>query len=255
VSIFESGVRDDRGAVRARLVSKAADAGNMRRSRDRGGRAPVARPDEQASYGAIGDTLLAISRLIFPITLLVTFAAAALIYGREPARWLGNIDIGGTPIDTGLLALPLSFFIVQLTNRRYGAGYASTQVLGGMAAIIAAAIYASDDLALLRGTPLPSPRLVAAFGAGLLVAQLISILVFDRLRGPQWWQAPFFATLIGGLVLALTAYPAAYFGTGTAWVGPMAAFAGLCIAAALVLLVPYWLLRGVIAPLPGFGGY
>ena len=254
MSIFESGVRDDRGAVRARLVSNVADAGHMRRPVDRIGRAHVARPAE-GRRGAIGETFLAISRLIFPITLLVTVAAAALIYGHEPARWLGDIDVGGTPLDIGLLALPLSFFIVQLTNRRYGAGYASIQVLGGVAAIIAAAIYASDDLALLRGAPLPAPRLVAAFGAGLVISQLLAIIVFDRLRGPQWWQAPFFASLIGGVLLALVAYPAAYAGTGAAWGGPMAAFAGLSIAASFVLLVPYWFVRGVIAPLPGFGGY
>ena len=255
MSIFESGVRGDHGVVRTRLTSNVADAGTMRRPRDRIGRAHAPRPQENRRYSAIGDTVLAISRLIFPIALLVTVASAALIYGREPARWLGDIDVGGTPMDTGLLALPLSFFLVQLTNRRYGAGYASVQVLGGVAAIIAAAIYASDDLALLRGAPLPLPRLVAAFGSGLLVAQLIAIVVFDRLRGPQWWQAPFFGTLIGGVVLALVAYPVAYLGTGAAWVGPMAAFAGLNIAAAFALLVPYWLLRRVVAPLPGFGGF
>jgi uncharacterized PurR-regulated membrane protein YhhQ (DUF165 family) len=96
---------------------------------------------------------------------------------------------------------------------------------------------------------------VAAFGAGLLIGQMFSIVVFDRLRGPQWWQAPLFASLIGGVLLALVAYPAAYAGTDTAWVGPMGAFAGLSIAASFVLLVPYWFMRGVIAPLPGFGGY
>jgi uncharacterized PurR-regulated membrane protein YhhQ (DUF165 family) len=254
VSIFESGVRDDRKAVRARLVSNVADAGHARRPLDRIGRAHVARPAE-GRRSAVGETFLAISRLIFPISLLVTMAAAALIYGHEPARWLGDIDVGGTPLDTGLLALPLSFFIVQLTNRRYGAGYASVQVLGGIAAVMAAAIYASDDLALLRGAPLPAPRLVAAFGAGLVIAQLVSIVVFDRLRGPQWWQAPLFASLIGGVVLALVAYPAAYLGTGVSWIGPMVAFTGISIAASFALLVPYWFVRGVIAPLPGFGGY
>ena len=199
--------------------------------------------------------LLAIMRLIFPVFLLVTAAAGALIYGGEPAAWLGNGDVGGKPFDTGFLALPLILFIVQLTNRRYGAGYAFTQVLAGVAAVIAAALYAGDDLTLLRGAPLPASRLLLAFGSGLLVAQLFSIVVFDRLRGPQWWQAPFFASIFGGVALALVAYPAAYLGTGADWLVPMMTYMGVTIAASIVLLVPYWLLRGMIAPLPGFGGY
>ena len=87
------------------------------------------------------------------------------------------------------------------------------------------------------------------------MAQLFSIVVFDRLRGPQWWQAPFFASLFGGIALALVAYPAAYLGTGAEWLVPMMTYMGVTVAAAIVLLVPYWLLRGMIAPLPGFGGY
>ncbi len=101
---------------------------------------------QDRSRGPIGEMFLAIVRLIFPVLLLVTAAAATVIYGSEPAAWLGNGDVGGKPFDTGLLALPLILFIVQLTNRRYGAGYAFTQVLGGVAAVIAVAVYASATI-------------------------------------------------------------------------------------------------------------
>ena len=96
-----------------------------------------------------------------------------------------------------------------------------------VAAVIADAVYASDDLMLLRGAPLPAQRLLVAFGSGLLVAQLFSIVVFDRLRGPQWWQAPFFGSLFGGIALALVAYPAAYLGTGADWLVPMMTYMGV----------------------------
>jgi queuosine precursor transporter len=252
VSIFESGVRDGRRTVGVGLVSGVADAERVRRPVDRIGRA--ARTAD-GSRGAIAEMFLAIARLVFPVFLLVIAAAAALIYGNESAPWLGDIDVGAKPFDTGLLALPLTLFVVQLTNRRYGAAYAFVQVLGAVAAIIAAVIYVNDDLTLLRGAPLPAPRFVGAFGAGLIVAQLLSIFVFDRLRGPRWWQAPLFASLLGGIALALVAYPAAYLGTGADWFSPMMAYIGFMMAASIVLLVPYWLLRGLIAPLPGFGGY
>lgn len=254
VSIFESGVRDGRRTVGVGLMANVADAERVRRPMDRIGRAHVARSQDR-SRGPIGEMFLALARLIFPVFLLVTAAAAALIYGSEPAPWLGNGDVGGKPFDMGLLALPAILFIVQLTNRRYGAGYAFTQVLAGVAAIIAGAMYASDDLMLLRGSPLPDQRLLLAFGSGLLVGQLFSIFVFDRLRGPQWWQAPFFGLLFGGVATALVAYPAAYLGTGADWFLPMVTYIGITVAASIALLVPYWLLRGLIAPLSGFGGY
>jgi queuosine precursor transporter len=196
----------------------------------------------------VAETFLAIVRLIFPVFLLVTATVAALVYGSEPAQWLGTVDVGSKPFTTGLLALPLILFVVQLTNRRYGAGYALTQVLAGVAAVLAA-------LTLLRGAPLPDTRLLLSVGSALIVAQLFSIVVFDRLRGPQWWQAPFFGLVFGGIALALVAYPATYLGTGADWFVPMFAYMGVTIAEAIVLLVPYWFLRGMIAPLPGFGGY
>lgn len=254
MSIFEAGVRDGRRTVGVGLVANVADAERVRRPVDRIGRAHLARSQDR-SRGVIGEMFLAIGRLIFPVFLLVTAAAAAVIYGSQPADYLGNLDVGGKPFDTGLLALPAILFIVQLTNRRYGAGYAFTQVLAGVAAVIAASLYANDDLTLLRGAPLPESRLLLAFGSGLLVAQLFSIFVFDRLRGPQWWQAPFFASLFGGVALALVAYPAAYLGMGANWLVPMMIYMGVMAAASIMLLVPYWLMRGMIAPMSGFGGY
>lgn len=245
-------MRGDRKGVGARFVSNVADAERVRRPMD-----SIGRTARHAGYGrsAFGEALLAISRLVFPTMLLLAAAAAALIYGNEPARWLGDLDVGGKPFDTGLLALPVTLFIVQMTNRRYGAGYAFLQLLGAAVLAIAAALYVGDDLVLLRGAALPSLRMIAAFGCGLFVAQLFSIVVFDRLRGPRWWQAPLFASLFGGAALAAVAYPIAYLGSGADWLQPMLSYIGANVVAAIVLLVPYWLLRAMIAPLPGFGGY
>ncbi len=255
MAIFESGVRGGRGAVDVKFVSGVADAGGIRSPMDRIGRAHVARHPVERSRGAFGEAFLAISRLVFPVLLLVTAAVAAFIYGNEPVRWLGNNDVGGKPFFTGLLAPPLMLFIVQLTNRRYGAAYAFAQVAATSLVVMGIAGYMPDDLMLLRGGDIPETRLVAAFGIGLLVSQLLSIFVFDRLRGPYWWQAPLFASFLGGIAFCLVAYPVAYAGTGVGWFQPMTGLIGLNSAAAIVLVVPYWFLRAVVEPLPGFGGY
>ena len=73
--------------------------------------------------------------------------------------------------------------------------------------------YTQGLLATLHDGALPGARPVATFGLGLLAGQIVSVFVFDRMRGPQWWQAPFFGIFFGGVALALIAYPAAY------WVG------------------------------------
>lgn len=246
VSIFESGVRGGRGSAGAKGFSGSLGSDGIRIS-------GAARRD--AARGPIAETVAAFGRIFFPIVLLATVGAAALIYGNRPALWLGARDVGGTPFDTGLVSLPLTFLLVQLTNRRYGAGYAFVQVIGALAAAIATALYASHALEMMRGEALPPFRFVVGFGSALFIAQLVSIVVFDRLRGPQWWRAPLFASLLAGVALSLIAYPAVYGGTDVDWFGPMLSYTMLSIAMAFGSLLPYWLLRRMIAPMSGFGGY
>jgi queuosine precursor transporter len=251
VSVYESGVRAGRRMVGVR---KAVEADRFGRPIDYVARAHALRPVE-APRSAVAEAFLAIARLIVPIALLALTVAAALLYGNEPAIWLGAVDVGGRPFGTGIVALPIALLVVQLTNRRYGASYALLQVIGAVALLTAATFGMRDDIALLKGATLPDPRMIVAFGSALFVAQLISILVFDRLRGPRWWQAPFFASLAGGIVLALVAYPLGYFGTDAQWLEPMASYMGVTAAASAAMLFPYWLLRPLVTPLSGFGGY
>lgn len=208
-----------------------------------------------SSRGAFAEAIVAAARLFFPVLLLVSILAAVFIYGDAPARWLGGLNVDGKPFETGLLALPAILFVVQLTNRRYGAGSAFVQLLAASLVAIGLAAFAGDDLLVLRGGELPAARIIAAFGGGLFIGQLVSIFVFDRLRGPQWWKAPLFATFFGSIALGVVAFPAAYAGTSVEWTQPMLAFMGVTSATAVVLLAPYWLLRSIVAPLPGFGGY
>lgn len=218
------------------------------------GRAHVVRPQTDF-LGPIGHTFTAALRLVVPVLLLITVGAAAFLYSSEQEAWLGNIDVGGKLLSLGLVLLPLTFFVVHLTNRRYGAGYAIAQIFSAWMLVFGTLPYTKNDLTMLLGGALPDMRLVVAFGFGLLIAQIVSIFVFDRLRGPHWWQAPLFASVLGEVAMCLVAYPLAYAGTGIAWTNPMFDYMGVLAAAAVVMVVPYWLLRSVVPPLSGFGGY
>jgi hypothetical protein len=249
-------VRAGRDAGATRFAAGVADVGprSLRRSSEIVGRAYIAKPQTDIA-GPIGRAVGGAIRLVVPVLLLLTVGAAAFLYGNQPAAWLGNIDVGGAPVSLGLVLLPLSFFVVHLTNRRYGAGYATAQVIGAWLVAFGSLPYTQSDLSMLHNGALPDMRHVVGFGGALFLAQLISVFVFDRLRGPQWWQAPLIASLLGGVALCLIGYPLAYAGTDIAWTHPMLSYMGVTAAAAIVMVVPYWMLRSVVTPLSGFGGY
>jgi uncharacterized PurR-regulated membrane protein YhhQ (DUF165 family) len=155
----------------------------------------------------------------------------------------------------GLLVLPLTFLAVHLTSRRYGAGYAVAQVLLTFVAVAALAYFGRSQITAALGEQHAPLRMIVGFAGGLFVAQMIAIFLFDRLRGPRWWQAPLMASLIGGIVLSLVAFPASFAGTDIQWSGRMLDYMAVTSIAAVLLVIPYWILRPLVPPRSGFGGY
>jgi uncharacterized PurR-regulated membrane protein YhhQ (DUF165 family) len=212
------------------------------------GRAHIANLPQHKRSGYVGRAAGAVLRLILPVALLLTVGAACILYTDVAIPGAGTF--GGKPVSLGLAMLPLTFFVIHLTNRRYGAAYAFSQV---------AIAWGLGLAALPSLLPLISPsadtRTVAGFGAALLLAQLVAIVLFDGLRGPTWWKAPLVASLAGGILLCVVAFPAAFAGTPSHWSAEMLDYMEISTAAAVVLLIPYGLLRSLVPPRPGFGGY
>jgi uncharacterized PurR-regulated membrane protein YhhQ (DUF165 family) len=217
--------------------------------RDFSGR--YARPQEDASFiKKVGHLLSAFARLVIPILLLATLGGASFVYAGTPAPVLTQ-----PWMNVGLLVLPLTFLAIHLTSRRYGAGYAFAQILLTYGAVGTLAVFGQDYMTMALGAQHAAFREVLGFAAGLFVAHLVAIFLFDRLRGPQWWQAPLFASLIGGIVLCLVAFPASYFGTDIDWTGRMLDYMAVTSIAAVLLVIPYWTFRPLVPPRSGFGGY
>jgi uncharacterized PurR-regulated membrane protein YhhQ (DUF165 family) len=212
------------------------------------GRAHVASISRRKGPNVFVRAVTGLLRIVLPVVLLLTAGAACVIYSDLPAEGLGSF--AGKPLSLGLALLPLTFFVIQLTNRRYGAVYAFAQVV--LAWLLAVAALPA---LLPMMSPAPDARTVAGFGAGLFIAQLLSIVLFDGLRGPTWWKAPLFSSLIGGIVLCLIAFPAAFAGTAANWSRDMFGYMTLAAGASVLLLIPYGLLRSLVPPRPGFGGY
>jgi uncharacterized PurR-regulated membrane protein YhhQ (DUF165 family) len=212
---------------------------------------------QSSLLGRIGAGFTAIGRIFLPVLLLLGALAATYLYldTRAPVQ-LGVPSLGTTSLTIGHLVVPLSFFAIALTNRRYGASYAFAQVVIALALAVTAFAFQGDALrASLPASVQPGPRILGAFAGAFLLSSLVSILVFDGARGPRWWTAPLLSLLAGGLVFTGVFAPLAFAGTGAAWIQPALNYAALLTGAAVVLLIPYWMLRGLVPPLSGFGGY
>lgn len=57
---------------------------------------------------------------------------------------------------------------------------------------------------------LATPRIAIASGCAFLVAQMLDVSIFDRLRRSVWWQAPLISSLIGSLIDTLIFFGLAF---------------------------------------------
>lgn len=251
---------DDRGAQPALMTTYDAEHGpyRLRRSGD------AAWPPRERAYGGQVDTIwrkvalavLAVARLILPVTLLVTLLAAAYLYSDAWLSMDGFPAARGAMLAVSDLIVPMAWFAIHLTNRRYGAGYAFAQL---MAALIIGTLIVlvnpGDVDNWIGNSPLLTARAVIAFGGAFLLANIISIIFFDGTRGPRWWSAPLIASFAASFVFSAVYYPVAFAGVDVPWTDSALVHFLVFSAESVALLIPYYLLRGAMRPLPGLNGY
>jgi len=139
----------------------------------------------------------------------------------------------------GALSYPVAFLVTDLTNRRLGPGPARRVVLAGFA------------LAVVLSAYLATPRIAIASGSAFLLAQLLDVQVFDRLRRGAWWRAPLVSSGLASVVDTALFFGIAFAGTGLPWATWALGDLGVKLAVAGAMLVPFRLLLGRTAPLPG----
>jgi uncharacterized PurR-regulated membrane protein YhhQ (DUF165 family) len=127
----------------------------------------------------------------------------------------------------GALTYPVSYFVTDLTNRRFGPAAARKVVYIGFALAVLASIW------------LAGPRIAIASGTAFLVSQLMDVAIFNRLRRRAWWQPPLFSSVIGSAVDTALFFALAFAGTAMPWVTLAVGDYGVKVAIALALLVPW----------------
>jgi len=85
-------------------------------------------------------------------------------------------------------------------------------------------VFAGFVLAVVLSVWLATPRIAIASGSAFLVAQLLDIAIFDRLRTRAWWKAPLTSSIIGSLVDTAIFFSLA-FAAGFAFLGANDEFA------------------------------
>lgn len=198
------------------------------------------------------DALVCASRLYFPVSFLSLLLLATFVCLGQAFPYLSD----GPWLKSSHGVLAIGFLLIQLTNRRYGPEYAFAQILLSLVVCdVIAAVHPNGIVELVSPAALPNAREVMAFVGAFVAAGYLSIAAFDIARGPRWWTAPLTSSYVSSLGFALLYYPLAYVGSDVPWYAHMSTHAGVLLAASVFGLIPYWLLRPIIRPLPGFGGY
>ena len=137
----------------------------------------------------------------------------------------------------GAFTYPIAFLITDLANRSYGKLVARKIVYIGFIIGIAFTLFFSTNF-----SDLISVRIAVGSGTAFMVAQLLDVQIFDKLRKKKWFIAPLTSSFIGSTVDTLLFFSISFYGTGIPWVTLSVGDLAVKIFVALLMLIPFRLL-------------
>ena len=140
----------------------------------------------------------------------------------------------GNWLTWGAFTYPFSFLVTVLMNRFLGPAAARRVVYAGFVVGLICSVIGTQIIGEFG--PLVTLRVALGSLTAFLIGQLLDIAAFSRLRRATWWQAPFFASLLGSSVDTVI-------------------FFTLAFSASFVFLDPATDIGWALAPVPllGFG--
>ena len=130
----------------------------------------------------------------------------------------------------GAFSYPVAFLVTDLTNRTLGPRAARRVIYAGFALAVVLSLWLAD------------PRIAVASGSAFLVAQLLDVAVFNRLRAGLWWRAPLVSSVLGSAVDTALFWSIAFAGTGLPWQTWALGDFAVKLAMTALMLVPFRLL-------------
>jgi uncharacterized integral membrane protein (TIGR00697 family) len=141
----------------------------------------------------------------------------------------------------GAFSYPVAFLITDLANRSYGKAIARKIVYIGFIIGIAFTLFFSTNFA-----DLISIRIAIGSGTAFLVAQLLDVQIFDKLRKKKWFVAPLTSSLIGSTIDTFLFFSISFYATGIPWVTLSLGDLAVKVLVALLMLIPFRLLLETI---------
>jgi len=101
----------------------------------------------------------------------------------------------GNWLTWGAFTYPLAFLVTDIMNRVYGVAAARRVVFAGFVTGVICSLIGTQIMGEFG--PLVTLRIALGSGLAFLVAQLMDVVIFNRLRAGAWWRAPVVSTLVG----------------------------------------------------------
>ena len=156
-----------------------------------------------------------------------------------PIKYYGLEEI----LTYGAFSYPIAFLITDLANRSYGKSIAKKIVYIGFAIGVGFTLLFSTNYA-----DLISVRIAIGSGTAFLVAQLLDVHIFDKLRKKKWFIAPLGSSLIGSTVDTFLFFSISFYATGVPWITLSFGDLAVKIFVALIMLIPFRFLLGTLKP-------
>ena len=157
-----------------------------------------------------------------------------------PVKYYGLEEI----LTYGAFSYPIAFLITDLTNRSYGKQIARKIVYIGFAIGISFTLLFSTNFA-----DLISLRIAIGSGTAFLIAQLLDVQIFDKLRKREWFIAPLTSSLIGSTVDTFLFFSISFYATGIPWVTLAFGDLAIKILVTLIMLIPFRFLLKTFKPI------
>jgi queuosine precursor transporter len=174
------------------------------------------------------------NRFFFILTFLMALIIVLSNYLVQfPVNYMGLQDV----LTYGAFSYPVAFLITDLSNRKYGKSIAKKIVYFGFMLGVIFTFYFSTNY-----SDVISIRIAIGSGSAFLIAQLIDVNIFDKLRKKTWFVAPLTSSLIGSSVDTFLFFSISFYGTGINWLTLSFGDLTVKIFVALTMLIPFRLL-------------
>ncbi len=180
------------------------------------------------------------SRVFIALSFLMGLVVLSSNYLVQfPVKYYGLQDI----LTYGAFTYPIAFLITDLANRSYGKQIARKIVYFGFVVGISFTLFFSTNF-----SDLISVRIAIGSGTAFIVAQLLDVQIFDKLREKSWYVALVSSSIIGSTVDTFLFFSISFYATGVPWFTLSLGDLAIKLLVTLVMLIPFRLLLGTFKP-------